>query len=200
MSGIPLAGRIALLVALLASTAASTAASAQTPRAPGWRLAVGAGLTANSDSRFGRPGDDRSATLSLGAERRVWGPLSVGARGAAHASLAPETDGFRRAYLLRTAEAFAAGTVRVAPRVDLRATVGLGMAAISYPTADPFFSTEATPRLRRTTLSESFAAAGIGADVYLAPGVGVGGEVRLVSSLGEPTASEASLGLRIRLP
>ena len=196
MSGLPRARRVALLLAVLASPAAS----AQAPRTPAWRVSASAGVTGASDGRFGRPGDERSATLSLGAERRVWGPLSVGVRGAGHASLAPETDGFRRAYLLRTGEAFAAGSVRVAPRVDLRATAGLGMAAISYPTADPFFSTDPVPRARRTTLSESFAAAGIGADIYLLPGVGVGGEVRLVSSLGEPTASEASIGLRLRLP
>ncbi len=184
---------------LLLLAAVSTAASAQALRAPAWRASASVGVTAASDGRFGRSGDDRSGTLSLGAERHVWGPLSIGARGAAHSGLfRAESD--QPAFLRWTAEALAAGTVRVAPNVDLRATAGFGAASISYPTATPFFSTAPVRMVPRATLFETFAAAGVGADVYLLPGVGVGGEVRLVSSLGEPTASEASLGLRIRLP
>ncbi len=187
---------------LLVAIAVSTAASAQTAtlRAPAWRASIGAGITANSDDRFGRSGDYRSGTLSLGVERRVWGPLALGVRGAAHTDLTFETDIAEPSRLRWTTEALASGTFRVAPRVDLRATVGFGAASLSVPAADPFFSVDPDQRQFRARTTETFGAVGVGADVYLLPGVGVGGEVRLVSSLGEPTASEASVGLRIRLP
>lgn len=188
------------LLALLLLAAASTAASAQTAslRAPAWRASASTGITGASDGRFGRPGDERSGTLSLGAERRVWRPISVGARGAAHSGLAFAGDDSRRAFLRWTTEAFAAGTLRISPRVDLRATLGLGAASISYPIAYVLDPGPGAPH--RSNHTETFGTVGVGADVFLRPGVGIGGEVRLVSSLGEPTASEASLGLRIRLP
>ena len=188
--------RLALLLGL---AAASTVASAQTAAAPAWRLAAGAGLTGNSDSRFGRSGDYRSATFSLGVERRVWGPLALGVRGAAFTDLVFVTDVAEPASLRWTAEALAAGTFRVAPRVDLRATLGLGAASLRYPFV-AFVGDGGPDEGVRPRVTETFAAVGLGADVYLLPGVGVGGEVRLVSSLGEPTASEANVGLRIRLP
>lgn len=175
---------------LLLALAASAAVSAQPLRAPAWRALAGAGVTA----------DGRAGAFSLGAERRVWGPLALGVRGAAHTDLVFETDTIEPASLRWTLETLASGTFRVAPRVDLRAAAGLGAASLSYPTAVTLGPGGLYDGPSRARVVETFAAVGVGADVYLLPGVGVGGEVRLVSSLGNPTASEASLGLRIRLP
>ncbi len=180
--------RACLLAVLLLATHAAGAQRALFPAGdagravPHWRSALGAG--AAEDAAF--------AVVSLGVDRTVRGPFSVGARialatGGGFVDDGPSTSGVAgevRASVGTALRAF-----------DVRAFAGAGVS--SFRTASGGFGFAAdellAPDPRRV---RGRAIGGVGIDIYPAAGFGVGLEVRGTLPTG---AAEISAGLRVRL-
>ncbi len=175
----------ALLVLLLAVPAAHAQralfpAGGTGRAAPHWRAALSAGGA--EDAAF--------AVVSLGVDRTLRGPFSVGGRlalatGAGFSDDGPSTSG-------------AAGELRASVGTalrafDVRAFAGAGVS--SFGTRSSGFG-ELDDVIAPSRRVRGQGVAGIGIDVYPAAGFGVGVEVRGTLPTG---AAEVSAGLRVRL-
>ncbi len=180
--------RLAAAFLLLASTA-----SAQAPlfpngtglqtAAPHWRLSAGGGVSG-----------ELTGVATLGLERTVAGPFSVGGRGVLYSSAVFMDDGGR----VTGAAVDVLGSVSNRDRIlDVRAFAGVGVSVVERSSSG--FG-EGLAASTEEGLFGPHLVGGVGLDVYPFSGVGVGVEARGVAApLFGTSRSTVAVGLRVRL-
>ncbi len=158
---------------LLAFLAAAPAAAQ-----PVWRAAGSYGVT-RADA----------TALSVGAERAFGGLVAAGGRVAIYAS----ESGIRDGTTTQGGSFESVGSLRVGvgPLV-VRGVVSAGVSSLTRAAVVMNVQTG------REDVTRLFSSAGVSADVWFSPQVGVGVEARRVFSDGEPDLSEVSAGVRLR--
>ena len=186
----------AVLALLLAAPAASQ-------HVPAWRVAADGGLTGAS----GAP------TASLAAERGVAGGLSLGARVGGIEPARFLRYGAREPFPAVSArstgygEAFVSATHRTTG-ADLRASLGVGVAAVDYRSDPSGFCAYEAPREHECWSlvyrasdggARPYSLAVAGVDVWLARTLGLGAEVRAAWMARAVNVSSVQVGARVRL-
>ena len=180
--------RLAALLLLLAS-----AASAQAPlfpngtglqtAAPHWRASVSGGMSGAV-----------TGIATLGLERTLAGPVSLGGRGVLYTSGRFADDGERVEGGAFDVLASVSNRDRI---IDLRAFAGVGVSVVER-------SSSGFREFRAASTSEGLfgphLVAGVGLDLYPLAGIGVGVEARGVAApLFGTSLSTVAVGLRVRL-
>ena len=156
--------------------------------APHWRVASGGALTAKALSAIAVVDVERSWRGLVSAGGRAW---ALAGSGFVDDGPSVSGGGGEAAVSVGTRDRF----------LDLRATVGLGLAAVDYRTSGfgcEFSGTCGSER-RLSSGLRPYASVGVGVDAYVLPGVGVGIAARPVWMRGPANVSTAEVGLRVRL-
>ncbi len=185
--------RAALLIVVLAAPVAAQPVlfpEAAPPTAgPHWRVAPSVGLA----------GGGFATVLSLRADRTWRGPLSLGGRAWATLDHGFVDDG----PSLSGGGGEALASVGTRDRwIDLRANAGLGLAVLDYASGGLGCEPEFEGCLDTGGSFSGvrpYLVGGIGLDLYLLPGVGLGADVRAALMEGPADISMAELGLRVRV-
>lgn len=180
--------RLAILLAL--SVLLSASVRAQDPSVPPtWRLAAGGGFVPVPFS----------FSASLSADRSWRGPLALGGRGWAITSTGYVSDG---PYMTGGGgEGFMVARTQ-GPWLDLRASLGLGVAVVDYGVSsigcEPEFDICDDGPEEFSGIAP-YGLVGLGVDIYPTKRVGVGGELRGALMNVPSNVSTVEVGLRVRL-
>ena len=186
--------RLVLLLALSVAPVAAQAplfpdGTATTRAVTHWRIGASGGF-ANAA---------QTGTGSLSIERTVGGASAVGARvagysGGGFTDDGTETDG-------GSLDVFASAGTR--DRVlDLRALAGLGIAALDVTPSGLGCGEDDEPSCGGRDAFRGvrpYLVAGVGLDLFVGAGVGLGAEVRVAAMQGPSNLSSGEIGLRVRL-
>ena len=182
--------RLAAAILLFASTASAQAPLFSTrggllqTAAPHWRVSAGGGLSGAL-----------TGVATLGLERTVAGPFSVGGRGVLYTANGFVDDGGST-----TGGAVdVLGSVSTRDRIlDVRAFAGAGASVARITSGSLVLDEGPQPDVREATFRPHLVA-GAGQDLYPFAGVGVGVEARGVLSPAGAALSTVAVGLRVRL-